>query len=150
MHYFEYASKDTTLYEVSKSMNTGLDEILEIRKYMNSDGSVINVTRALIKFDLSYISQSVVDGLISSPTYYLNLYDANSNSLNIEQTLYAYAISGSWDMGSGRSDSQPNIEDGCSWKYRDNNDTKTYNTNTTTNYTNTTKNANSCADSGIL
>ena len=126
MHYFEYASKDTTLYEVSKSMNTGLDEILEIRKDMNSDGSVINVTRALIKFDLSYISQSVVDGLISSPTYYLNLYDANSNSLNIEQTLYAYAISGSWDMGSGRSDSQPNIEDGCSWKYRDNNDTKTY------------------------
>ena len=126
MHYFEYASKDTTLYEVSKSMNTGLDEILEIRKDMNSDGSVINVTRALIKFDLSYISQSVVDGLISSPTYYLNLYDANSNSLNIEQTLYAYTISGSWDMGSGRSDSQPNIEDGCSWKYRDNNDTKTY------------------------
>ena len=126
MYYIEYASKDTTLYEVSKSMNTGLDEILEIRKDMNSDGSVINVTRALIKFDLSYISQSVVDGLISSPTYYLNLYDANSNSLNIEQTLYAYAISGSWDMGSGRSDSQPNIEDGCSWKYRDNNDTKTY------------------------
>ena len=30
MHYFEYATKDTTLYEVSKSMNTGLDEILEI------------------------------------------------------------------------------------------------------------------------
>ena len=118
MHYFEDASKDTTLYEVSKSMNTGLDEILEIRKDMNSDGSVINVTRALIKFDLSYISQSVVDGLISSPTYYLNLYDANSNSLNIEQTLYAYAISGSWDMGTGRSYDNPQTSDGCSWKYR--------------------------------
>ena len=43
MHYFEYATKDTTLYEVSESMNTGLDEILEIRKDMNADGSVVNV-----------------------------------------------------------------------------------------------------------
>ena len=39
MHYFEYATKDTTLYEMSASMNTGQDEILEIKKDMNSDGS---------------------------------------------------------------------------------------------------------------
>ena len=51
MHYFEFATKDTTLYEVSHSMNTGLDEILEIRKDMNADGSVRKVSRALIKFD---------------------------------------------------------------------------------------------------
>ena len=51
MHYFEYATKDTTLYEASGSMNTGLDEILEIRKDMNDDGTVINVSRALLKFD---------------------------------------------------------------------------------------------------
>jgi len=38
MHYFEYPTKDTTLYESSASMNTGLDEILEIRKDMNADG----------------------------------------------------------------------------------------------------------------
>ena len=31
MHYFEYATKDTTLYEASQSRNTGLDEIIEIR-----------------------------------------------------------------------------------------------------------------------
>ena len=41
MHYFEYATKDTTLYEVSSSMNTGLDEILEIKKDTNPDGSVV-------------------------------------------------------------------------------------------------------------
>jgi len=120
MHYFEYATKDTTLYEVSKSMNTGLDEILEIRKDMNDDGSVINVTRALIKFDLTYISESIVDGLISNPTYYLNLYDANSTGLNVSQKLYAYPVSQSWDMGSGKAQSNPIIEDGASWKYKDN------------------------------
>ena len=53
MHYFEFAEKDATLYEVSKSMNTGLDEILEVRKDMNSDGTVVNVSRGLIKFNLN-------------------------------------------------------------------------------------------------
>tara|TARA_B100000131_G_scaffold261488_1_gene257629 strand:+ start:896 stop:2026 length:1131 start_codon:yes stop_codon:yes gene_type:complete len=125
MHYFEFATKDTTLYEESQSLNSGLDEILEVRKDKNADGSVIYVSRALIKFDLTYISQSVVDGLISNPTYYLNLYDANSQGLNISQTLYAYPVSQSWDVGSGRQDSNPIIEDGASWRYRDNGTTET-------------------------
>ena len=61
MHYFEYASADATIYEgtVTQSQNTGLDEILEIRKDTNNNASVINVSRALIKFDLTYISESV-------------------------------------------------------------------------------------------
>jgi hypothetical protein len=125
MHYFEYATKDTTLYEVSKSMNTGLDEILEIRKDMNSDGSVIYVSRGLIKFDLTYVSESIVSGLISNPTYYLNLYDANSQALNASQKLYTYPVSQSWDNGSGKAQSNPIIEDGPSWKYRDNNNVAT-------------------------
>ncbi len=66
MHYFIYADADATLYEGSatQSRNTGLDEILEVRKDMNDNASVINVSRALIKFDLTEISRSVVDGLV--------------------------------------------------------------------------------------
>ena len=60
MHYFEYATKDTTLYEASQSLNSGLDEILEIRKDMNDSGTIIYVSRALIKFDLTYISSSIM------------------------------------------------------------------------------------------
>jgi|TARA_R110002167_G_scaffold40887_1_gene125241 hypothetical protein len=122
MHYFEFAEKDATLYEVSKSMNTGLDEIIEVRKDMNSDGTVINVSRALIKFDLNYISESISSGLITSSSrtrFVLNLYDANSEQLNVSQKLYAYPISQSWEMGSGRAQASPVIEDGCSWNYRD-------------------------------
>ena len=54
MHYFEFAQKDATVYEASatQSANTGLDEILEIRKDMNEAGTVVNVSRVLIKFDL--------------------------------------------------------------------------------------------------
>ena len=83
MHYFEFPTKDTTLYGVSSSMNTGLDEILEIRKDMNDVGDVIYVSRALIKFDLTYVSKSISSGLITSGSqtkFYLNLYDANSVS----------------------------------------------------------------------
>jgi len=123
MHYFEYATKDTTLYERSSSMNTGLDEILEINKDVNSDGSVVYASRALIKFDLTYISKSISSGLIPSssnfPKFYLNLYDANSRALNISQKLYGYPVSQSWNMGDGRSDSVPELQDGASWKYRD-------------------------------
>ena len=80
MRYFEFPSADTTIYEgtITSSKNTGLDEILEVDKIMNDAGSVVNVSRVLIKFDISYISRSIVTGLIPHPSgsatkFYLNL-----------------------------------------------------------------------------
>ena len=35
MHYFVFPEIDTTLYEASGSGNSGLDEILEVRKDMS-------------------------------------------------------------------------------------------------------------------
>jgi hypothetical protein len=48
MHLFEFAEKDSTLYEGSatQSRNTGLDEIVAVSKDMNAAGSVVNVSRA--------------------------------------------------------------------------------------------------------
>ena len=125
MHYFEFATKDTTIYEASQSLNSGLDEILEVRKDINPDGTITNVSRALLKFDLSYISESIVNGLITSPRFFLNLYDANSEALATDDMLWAYPVSQSWEMGSGRSDSYPRIGNGANWKYRDGSPTET-------------------------
>lgn len=128
MYYFEYPITDTTLFEggVTSSINTGHDEILEIRKNINSNGTTISVSRILMKFDYSYISSSVQSGIIPSDAkYYLNLYDASSEELSSEQTIYAYIVSGSWNGGTGKLDSNPAISDGASWKYRDNDTTKT-------------------------
>ena len=68
MHFFSFAEKDATLYEGSatQSRNTGLDEILEVRKDMNADGSVVNVSRVLVKFNLANISSSTQSKDISS------------------------------------------------------------------------------------
>ena len=128
MFYFEYPTTDTTLYEgnITSSINTGLDEILEVSKNVNSSGTTISVSRALLKFDYSYISSSVQSGIIPSDAkYYLNLYDASSTELAIEQTLETYMISGSWNGGTGTIDRDPALSDGASWKYRDNDTDKT-------------------------
>ena len=127
MHYFEFATADATLYEgeATQSVNTGLDPILEVRKDISDDATVVNVSRALVKFDLGYISASIQNGLIPAATesnaakYYLNLYDAGSNDLPSTQTLYAYAVSQSWEMGDGTYHDDPQTTEGVSWRYRD-------------------------------
>ena len=68
MHYFTFADKDTTIYEVSSSLNSGMDEILEVKKDVSETGDIVQVSRVLIKFDLSYISESISRGLITHPS----------------------------------------------------------------------------------
>ncbi len=120
MHFFTFADKDATLYEVSRSMNSGLDEILEVRKDVSDTGAVINTSRIVIRFDLTEISKSIQDGRLggSVPQFYLNLFDARPTSLATSQSLYAYPVSQSWTMGDGRSYDNPIVEEGCSWQYR--------------------------------
>ena len=120
MHFFTFADKDATLYEVSRSMNSGLDEILEVRKDVSDTGAVINTSRIVIRFDLTEISKSIQDGRLggSVPRFYLNLFDAKPTSLATSQSLYAYPVSQSWTMGDGRSYDNPVVEEGCSWQYR--------------------------------
>ena len=119
MNYFIFPDADSTLYQMSGSQNTGLDQILEISKTMSTSGGNVKVSRILMKFDLSEISASIVNGTISNPKYYLNMYDANSQNLSTTQSLYAYPTSGSWLEGQGTSGDSPADAEGVSWKYRD-------------------------------
>ena len=122
MHYFEFGKRDTTLYSggTTASRNTGLDEILEINKVVNNNGTISNVSRILIDFDLTYISQSIQDGKIpSTAKYYLNLYDATSEEVEAEQPLHIYMVSGSWKQGTGKLDHDPVTDDGATYQYRD-------------------------------
>ena len=122
MHYFEFGKRDTTLYSggTTASRNTGIDEILEVNKVVNNNGTVGNVSRILIDFDLNYISQSVVDGKIpSTAKYYLNLFDATSEEVEVEQPLHIYMVSGSWKQGTGKLDHDPVTDDGATYQYRD-------------------------------
>ena len=66
---FCFSEIDTTLYEASGSGNTGRDEILEVQKKMSKSGGNIKVSRILIKFDISEISSSIVNGTISTANF---------------------------------------------------------------------------------
>ena len=123
MHYFEFGKRDATIYSggTTASRNTGLDEILEINKVVNNNGTVGNVSRVLIDFDLTYISESIQSGLMPATTkFFLNLYDATSEEVEAEQNVFAYMVSGSnWKQGTGKLDHNPTTEDGVSYQYRD-------------------------------
>ena len=123
MHYFEFAKRDATIYSggTTSSINTGLDEILEINKVVANNGTVANVSRILIDFDLTYISQSIIDSKIpTTAKYYLNLYDATSEEVEAEQNIFVYMVSGSaWKQGTGKLDHDPVTQDGVSYQYRD-------------------------------
>ena len=119
MIYSIFPTKDSTLYERYETQNTGLDSILDINNGLSEDGSNLKYnTRVLMKFDLSEVSNSIVDGKITDPKFYLNLFVTEVEEIPLDYSIYAYAVSQSWDMGIGKSDDVPINTDGVSWKYR--------------------------------
>ena len=128
MYYFQYPTADTTIYEnnLSSSLNAGSDQIIEVLKNVDETGTVVSVSRILMKFDYTDIARKRTAGTIPTDAkYYLNLYDAGSQELKVEQDLYVYIVNGTWNQGTGKVDSNPIIEDGVSWKYRGDTTTKT-------------------------
>lgn len=125
MIYSVFPTKDTTIFEESSSMNTGIDEILEITKLISQSaepyGDKIYNSRVLMQFDMASISQSIVDGVIGkgSQKFYLNLYISEASDLSNNYGLEARAVSQSWEMGIGRKNHYPNTTEGASWTYRD-------------------------------
>ena len=125
MIYSIFPSRDATVYESLNSVNTGIDEILELTKIVSSSNQPgISNTRILIDFDTSEISSSVASGAISgsdglSPKYYLKMYSSTQDQVPFSYTLAAAPISQSWDMGIGKSTYTPYTYEGVSWNYRD-------------------------------
>jgi len=123
MHYFEFGKRDASIYSggTTASINTGLDEILEINKNVNQSGTVSNISRILIDFDYTTISESIQSGKIpSTAKFYLNLYDATSEEVEAEQSIFVHMVSGSaWKQGTGKLDHSPVTSNGVTFQYRD-------------------------------
>ena len=82
MHYFIFPSKDTYITTEFQKKNFGSDEILELRKIFSGSFSTSAeaASRILTQFDYSDISSSIVDGTITSPKYYLRLYEVEGQT----------------------------------------------------------------------
>ena len=118
MIYTIYAQKDATIYERTESLNTGIDQVLELSHTTVGTSSRYN-SRILLKVDVSDIETKVNAGKISSNAkYYLQLRTAEVREIPQEYTIEAYPLSSSWTNGTGKYFNTPIITDGVSWKYR--------------------------------
>jgi len=131
MHHFIFPTIDSWISSGSNKVtgvteadqNFGQDQILEIKKFFYNS-SFDYPTRALISFtgqEFTNVSQSIVDGDIVEPEFYLRLYEAEGNQeLSTEYKLLAQPISQSWDEGIGKFGDSPKVTDGVSWDNRNN------------------------------
>ena len=114
-YYFITASKDASVYLQQPNQNTGLDQILEVSKVYY--GNIKDVSRALIKFDLNALSQSIVSGDTTLTNVRLMMRETESNEVPLEYTIFAHPISQSWEMGNGTRFDDISTT-GVTWIYR--------------------------------
>jgi hypothetical protein len=140
-YYFLHPEIDTTIYSHPDrtNLNAGHDEILEIVKEKGSSDQIYYPSRVLIKFNNEEIKTTISDIVgvtIFNKSSSANVFTSCSVNLQLSTTehknlarvlnLELFAISQSWDEGTGRFSSIPSASNGCSWVFRDNDDvTKT-------------------------
>ena len=131
MYHFIFPTQDTWISSGSsnidgtsfKDQNFGRDQILEVKKEFYNN-SFDYPTRALVSFngtEFTDMSQSIVDGKITSPSFFLKLYEAEGNSeIQGDYKLAIEQISQSWTEGTGKFGDNPKNTNGCSWENRSN------------------------------
>jgi hypothetical protein len=112
-----FPEKDATLYSEYPAMNAGIDEIIEATTTQAINGSP-TVSRFLVQFPQSEILDVINSKVTSSLAVYFKTSVAKVTGLAEETTLYNYAISGTWQNGTGKYLDSPATENGVSWKYR--------------------------------
>ena len=109
MRTFVTASKDASIYEEFSTVNTGLDEILDIGKIVRDLN--YGAVRSLLQFEIP-------DGLPPDKVY-LNLRLASADNLKSTETLEVWPVSQSWVQGTGYYYQRVwNASDGVTWDYR--------------------------------
>ena len=126
-YYFLFPEIDSTLYSHPNrsEMNAGGDEILEIVKERGNSDQILYPSRVLIKFKNEEI-QNLISDIIGHSKFNLgtsaSLNLISAEPINLIQTLNleVFAVSQSWDEGTGRYSNLPTSSNGCSWKFRNN------------------------------
>ena len=132
-YYFIFPEADSTLYSNPdrKTLNTGEDELLELVKEPGSSDPHHYPSRILIKFKneeiINTISLMGDSNFTSSLSSSVNLQLSIAEAKNIVSThiVNAYAVSQSWDEGTGKYLNLPIGSNGVSWTYRNNSTTAT-------------------------
>lgn len=112
-----YAEKDATLYQSIPDGNTGIDEILEIGKRLDVEGSSLLKSRAVVKFNMNDVSAALskYNKTVDDCKFVLQLYTSHAKNLPAEYTIYSKLLGENWINGTG-FESNPTTN-GVSWYY---------------------------------
>jgi len=113
-----FPNKDASIYTISQSMNTGIDEIIEAST--NIQATRPQVSRYLIHFTDTEITNAFGRFDVSTDDYdiFFKNYTAVVTGLNLDQKLEIFPVSGSWGMGTGKYYNAPQTTNGVSWEFR--------------------------------
>jgi hypothetical protein len=114
-----FPSQDATIYSRYPDKNTGLNEILSVSIEDAQDSGNTQATRTLIQFSSTEIAD-VINNQVSGSSWSASLrgFLAEANGLNSDTTLEVYAVTGSWNMGTGKYSYSPEYTNGVSWYNR--------------------------------
>ncbi len=125
-YYFIFPEKDSTIYSHPDrtKMNAGSDEILEIVKEKGSSDERYYPSRVLVQFKNDEIKDTISNKIGSTvfnngiSEVSLQLSSVEHKNLTTILNLEAFALSQSWDEGTGRYSNLPTGSNGCSWIFR--------------------------------
>jgi hypothetical protein len=114
-----FPAKDATIYSLYPDKNTGLDEILESSTSVIDASPLPQTSRFLVQFDSSEINDIITNKISgSSWKAYFRGFLADLEGLNLDTRLEFYPIYGSWNMGTGKYNYSPEVQNGVSWNWR--------------------------------
>jgi hypothetical protein len=114
-----FPSQDATIYSRYPNKNTGLNEILSVNIEDSQNSGNTQAARTLIQFSSTEIAD-VINNKISGSIWSASLkgFISEINGLNSDTTIEVYAVTGSWDMGTGKYSYDPEYTNGVSWYNR--------------------------------
>ena len=112
--------QDAALYSFYPFMNTGIDAIIEAGNLNVNYNPVPQVQRFVVQFDQDQITNIINTEVGNTKAFSSDLkcFIAQAQGVVMKTDMYAYAVSGSWDNGSGTYLDSPLTTNGVSWVSR--------------------------------
>ena len=120
-YYSIFPEKDATIYSHPNrtGLNTGRDEVLELLEEKSSTAELYYPSRFLIKFKNTEIKDVIENKTNGIPfNTHLEVFSTAHKSLHANHIVQVYAVSQSWDEGTGRFKNNPSSSNGVTWDLR--------------------------------
>ena len=120
-YYSIFPEKDSTIYSHPNrtGLNTGRDEVLELLEEKSSTAELYYPSRFLIKFKNTEIKDIIENKTNGIPfNTHLEVFSTEHKALHANHIVQVYAISQSWDEGTGRFKNNPSSSNGVTWDMR--------------------------------